>query len=189
MRQLIIVFALLGLLGCESEQPQLPPSLLDAAEQGDLQTMDDYLKGSQLVNMRNACLWTPLMKAALNGHLEAVQKLLDKGADVRAIDKGGYSAMMLAASNNFADVVDVLIRHGAEINRIEHTHGWTALIWAAKRGHLESVKVLLKHGADKTIIDDDQLTALQHAQKKGYTAVALALQMPNAETVAPDSSQ
>ena len=189
MRILAYLIALLGLLGCEFEQPQQPPSLLDAAEQGDLQTMDSYLKGSQLVNMRNACLWTPLMKAALNGHLEAVKKLLAKGADVRAIDKGGYSAMMLAASNNFADVVDVLIQHGAEINRIEHTHGWTALIWAAKRGHLESVKVLLKHGADKSIVDDDQLTALKHAQEKGYSQVVQALQTPTTETVAPDGSQ
>lgn len=189
MRPLLVIIPLLWLLGCEPEQPQQPPSLLDAAEQGDLQTMDNFLQGSQLVNMRNACLWTPLMKAALNGHLEAVKKLLAKGADVRAIDKGGYSAMMLAASNNFADVVDVLIQHGADINRIEHTHGWSALIWAAKRGHLESVKVLLKHGADKSIVDDDEMTALKHAQEKAYTKVVEALLTPPIETATPNGSQ
>jgi len=160
------------------DQPEAmpPPSLLDAAEQGNLPLMDEYLKGSQLVNMRNACLWTPLMKAAINGQLAAVEKLLAKGADVDLVDKGGYSAMMLAASNNFASVVELLIKHGADINRIEHTHGLSALIWASKRGHSETVRVLLQYQADPHIRDDENMTALDYARQKQYPVIINLLQ-------------
>jgi uncharacterized protein len=177
MKKLIYLLSLLTLIACNSESPEPPPaSLLDAAEQGDLKLMDDFLKGSQLVNMRNSCQWTPLMKAALNGQLEAVNKLLEKGAEVDLVDKGGYSAMMLAASNNFADVVEVLIEHGADVNRVEHSHGWSALIWAAKLGHLATVKVLMSHQADTSTKDDENKSALDYAREQGFQQVALLLQ-------------
>jgi ankyrin repeat protein len=107
-----------------------------------------------------------------------VEQLLDSGADIDLVDKGGYSAMMLAASNNFHQVVDLLIRRGADIDLVEHTHGWTALIWSAKRGHLETVRVLLEHGADRNSADDEGKTALDHATQKQYDTVIALLGQP-----------
>ncbi|MCK4709007.1 MAG: ankyrin repeat domain-containing protein [Gammaproteobacteria bacterium] len=168
----LFVLLLLSLSSCDSRQNTKTtlPTLIDAAEQGDLPAMDDFLVGKQLVNMRNACLWTPLMMAALNGHYDAVEKLLDKGAEVDMVDKGGYSAMMLAASNNFSFIVELLIEKGADVNRIENTNGWTALIWAARQGHEETVQVLISHQADKSIRDNSGLTAMDYAELKDFTA-------------------
>lgn len=177
MKNHAILLLLFLLVACKPDTPASPPpSLLDAAEQGDLSLMDEFLKGNQLVNMRNHCQWTPLMKASLNGQLEAVVKLLEKGADVNLLDQGGYSAMMLAASNNFYEVVELLIQHGALVNQVEHTHGWTALLWAARLGHIESVKVLLQHNADITILDDQNKTALDYAREKGFDQLVALLQ-------------
>lgn len=176
MKHLFFLLLLFLLSACESEKEQLPPTLLDAAEQGNLPALDDYLKGSSLVDMRNACKWTPLMLAALNGHYEATEKLVDKGAEIDLVDKGGYSAMMLAASNNFPGIVELLLRHGADIDRVEHTNGWTALIWAAKRGHKETVESLLKNGADRNIQDFEKQTALDHARKFEHPAIVTLLQ-------------
>ncbi len=177
MKYLATLLLLLMLAACKPDELEAPPpSLLDAAEKGDLSLMDDFLKGNQLVNMRNHCQWTPLMKAALNGQLEAVVKLLEKGAEVDLVDKGGYSAMMLAASNNFSDIVELLILHGAEVNRVERSHGWTALLWAARLGHIETVRILLQHQADTTIIDDQNKTALDYVRDNGFEQIAVLLQ-------------
>lgn len=158
--------------------PVEPPriTLLSAAEQGNLHQLDQFLVGTQLVNMRDACLFTPLMKAALNGHLEAVEKLVDKGAEIDLMDKGGYTAMMLAASNNFHQIVDYLILQGADVNHIENTHGWTALLWAAKRGHVETVRILRQHQADVQVRDDQQKTALDYAQEMQFHEVIALLE-------------
>ncbi len=165
------------LAACDVDQQSSDESLslLDAAEQGDLPAMEDFLQGRQLLNMRDACRWTPLMKAALNGHYPAVKKLLDKGAEVDLVDKGSYTAMMLAASNNFADVVELLLENGAEVDHVEQTHGWSALIWSSKRGHIETVAVLLQHDADRFIRDDKNMTALQYAEQHGFDGIVQLL--------------
>ncbi len=166
MRFFITLACSLVVLGCNSKEQSEPlPSLLDAAEKGDLVLMDEYLIAPQMADMRNACLWTPLMKAALNGQTAAVNKLLEKDAAVDLVDKGGYSAMMLAASNNFSNIVEILLQHGADVNRVETSNGWTALIWAAKQGHDATVQTLLKHHADPSIKDYSGSTALDYARQ------------------------
>ncbi len=177
MLRLSLLLFCIVLSACDNDQEsKIMPTLLDAAEKGDLQVMDQFLVGNQMVNMRNSCHWTPLMMASLNGHYEAVDKLINKGAEIDMVDKGGYSAMMLAASNNFSDIVDLLIENGAEVNRIEKTNGWTALIWAAKQGHDETVKVLLKHQADKFIKDYSGSIALDYVKNTEYKNTQLLLE-------------
>ena len=180
MKYTLLIIPLL-LAGCEetADLPagvSTPPPLIVAAEQRNLTEIDRLLQTAGKVDVRDACQWTPLMKAALNGHTSSVQRLLNKGALIDLGDKGGYTALMLAASNDHADVVRLLLEYGANINRIETTNGWTALIWAAKRGHIESVQLLLEHGADPAIRDNNELTALDWANKTSQKAVADHLQ-------------
>jgi uncharacterized protein len=119
-----------------------------------------------------------LMKAALNGHHEAAKRLLEAGANVNQLDKGGYSALMLAASNDHADIVELLLTHGASIDQIEATGGWTALIWAAKQGHIDSVRALLKHHPNAEIRDFEGLTAQEWAQKTQHQEISALLSNP-----------
>ncbi len=174
----LLLFAL-GLAGCSEQastpEADRPATLFDAAEQGNLVALDEFLVGSQWVNSRTACQWTPLMKAALNGHPEAVRKLLDKGAQVELVDKGGYSAMMLAASNGHVEVLRLLLDHGADIDRVEQTQGMTALIWAAQRGQADTVRLLLERGADPAIRDAEGRTARDRALEEGHEAIARLL--------------
>ena len=166
------MLAVLFLWACEADKPAEPPrTLIEIAEQGDVTALERLLGEQAQINQRDTCQWTPLMKAALNGHYGSVLKLLQFGAVVDLQDKGGYTAMMLAASNDFADIVELLLKHGANVDHVEQTHGWSALIWAAKRGHRETVRVLVAHQADRQIRDDENRTALDHARLKGYWEV------------------
>ena len=134
-------------LGHRPEASPQTPELVLAAEAGDLERLDRLLSGTGEVDLRDACRWTPLMKAALNGHERVVRRLLQQGADVNAEDKGGYTALMLAASNDHAGIVALLAEAGAEIDHRERTHGWTALSWARRLGHQKTVRLLESLGA------------------------------------------
>ena len=123
------------------------PELVLAAEAGDLKRLEALLSDAGQVDLRDACRWTPLMKAALNGHRAVVERLLREGADVNAQDKGGYTALMLAASNNHVEIVRRLAEAGADLDHREQTRGWTALSWARRQGHREMVRLLEGLGA------------------------------------------
>ena len=147
------------------------PALVAAAERGDLKSLDALLAGNAAPDVRDLCEWTPLMKAALNGHEPAVRRLLDAGAAVDAADKGGYTALMLAASNNHAQTVRLLSAAGADPNHAEPGMGWTALIWSAKQGHAEAVQALLAAGADPSLTDNSGRSAKDWARENQHAAI------------------
>jgi ankyrin repeat protein len=89
---------------------------------------------------------TPLMIAALEGELGAVNDLLSGGGRVNAKDDVGRTALMFAVVNSHPKIVKVLLRAGAHVNARAHD-GSTALILAAMNGDAEIVQVLLNHGA------------------------------------------
>jgi ankyrin repeat protein len=70
---------------------------------------------------------TPLMFARLG----AVEVLIGAGADVNAVDKGGYTALMCAVILRQDDKVEKLLRAGADVN-IKAKDGHTALSLAKK---------------------------------------------------------
>jgi ankyrin repeat protein len=67
--------------------------------------------------------------------LEAAQLLLDRGADVNAVDANGETAMHGAAYKNLPQAVQFLAEHGAKIDVWNRTnrYGWTPLMIA--EGH------------------------------------------------------
>ena len=67
------------------------------------------------------------MMASQQGHLDVVQALLAKGADVNAKDNDGATALMLASQNGHLDVVQALLAKGADVNA-KANDGVTALI-------------------------------------------------------------
>lgn len=93
---------------------------------------------------------TPLMRAAVEGDLKAVQQVLSAGAEssVNALDQGGQSALILACQSQkpSASVVKALIGAGANVN-LRSRNGYTALTWALARNQTEVVRLLRKAGA------------------------------------------
>ncbi len=181
---ILITLLLITLVACSPSDSDDSPdnssgeALLDVAEQGNLDALNALLVRHR-PDVRDSCDWTPLMKAALYGHTPVVARLLDAGASIDAVDKGGYTAMMLAASNNHAATVELLIERGAMIDHREDTEGLTALIWAAKQGHAKTVETLLRHRADRTLKDFGGRTAADWAATGGYAEVQRLLASPS----------
>ncbi|MGH8650297.1 MAG: ankyrin repeat domain-containing protein, partial [Burkholderiales bacterium] len=118
---------------------------LMAADRADIPLMRELIKLNADPFLPNADSVTPLMAAAGLGTanpleeagteaeaLEAVQVLLELGADVNAVDSNGDTAMHGAAYGNFPAIVQVLADRGADVNiwKRPDTEGRTPLFIA-----------------------------------------------------------
>lgn len=108
---------------------------------------------------------TPLMYAARQGHVEAVQALIAGGAGLNEISADHSTALLIATINGNFDVAKVLAEAGADVN-LESLDGATPLFgivttqWAAdidkpqtttkyeEIHYLDLVKLILNSGAD-----------------------------------------
>ncbi len=120
------------------------------------------------VDAPNALGETPLMMAALKGHLAWAQRLAARGA---AINRDGWTPLHYAASGGGVDVVRWLLAQGARIDAPSPNRS-TALMMAARYGASESVDLLLERGADARLRNDRGLGAADFARSAGRDAMA-----------------
>jgi ankyrin repeat protein len=113
-----------------------------------------------------------LFKAIKENNIEKVKSLiLDRSADINAIDELGNTTLMRAAERGSTEVVKLLLDHGADINTKDE-HGETALMRAvAGYGNTETVNLLLERGADINTINELGNTTLIRAAERGHTEV------------------
>jgi len=88
-----------------------------------------------------------------------IQRWLDRGASLHAVNKRGETVLMRCSN---AETSVWLIREGAAIDARDDK-GCTALFVPAERGMPEIVRVLLEHGADVNARDNWGRTALFEA--------------------------
>jgi uncharacterized protein len=113
------------------------------------------LQAGANVNLASASGETPLMAAALKGHVAIAKLLLDQGANVNAqTTKGttdffntsppvcGESALHLASAEGIREMVELLLANGASKGVVDHS-GQRPMHWAARHHH-ESLISLLK---------------------------------------------
>jgi ankyrin repeat protein len=77
---------------------------------------------------------------------EIVQVFLDRGLDINARDKDGYTLLIRSAEGFHRPTIAFLLQHGADPNA-KTKDGTTALQLAEKIGHLDDVELLRKAGA------------------------------------------
>ena len=118
---------------------------------------------SQSKNMENS-IWS----AAQYGDIEAINRHVEKGADVNAT--GGemmpYPPLIRAAMNGHTTSVQVLIEKGADVNA-KAFDGTTALTFAVFFGQTETVKLLIDNDADVNTVDMLGFTPMDYAQADG----------------------
>lgn len=113
------------------------------------------------VSKLNAADESPLMLAAIKGHLDLAEMLVKKGAD---INKAGWAPLHYAASGSHLPIIKLLLENSAYIDA-ESPNGTTPLMMAAMYGTPAAVNLLLQEGADAKLKNEQGLTALQFAQR------------------------
>uniref|UniRef100_A0A4W6FGP4 Kinase D interacting substrate 220 n=1 Tax=Lates calcarifer TaxID=8187 RepID=A0A4W6FGP4_LATCA len=148
-----------------SDNGQTP--LMVAAEQGNLEIVQELIRRGANVNLDDVDCWTALISAAKEGHIEVVRELLENNANLEHRDMGGWTALMWAAYKGCTDVAQLLLEKGANPN-ITGQYSVYPIIWAAGRGHAEIVHLLLQHGAKVNCSDKYGTTPLIWAARKGH---------------------
>lgn len=130
-------------------------------------------------NIRNNDGDTPLIRAVSGNYnatsrIATIKLLVEKGADIHAIDAKGRSALIIAVVNGNAEIISFLLSKGAILESVDQ-EGKTPLMWAATKGNLEIVKLLLAKGADITKTSKEGKTALNYAMANGHIKITTIL--------------
>ncbi|KAK6047255.1 ankyrin repeat protein [Cooperia oncophora] len=100
-----------------------------------------FLIGATCIDVQDSLGRTPLMLAASQGQLEAVDQLTKNGAYIDCIDSDGRTAFQLAAIHGHLPVVDLLLALGAD-EAHKDNDGAVALHYAVAHGDVALCKAL-----------------------------------------------
>lgn len=93
--------------------------------------------------------------------------LLNAGADSSLKHESGAMPIHLAAASNYLGALQALLDRRPQDVDAKTNIGITPLMMAATEGHADAVRLLLKFGADRTLKDEEGLTAKEVAIKNG----------------------
>lgn len=108
-------------------------------------------------------------------HADCVKLLIERKANVRTKDDGGWTPLLSACACGNANTVSVLIAANADISNVEEGGGNGPLHLASSKGHVDVVKLLLQAGCDPLEPDYLGQTALHKAAGAGRHQVVSVL--------------
>tara|TARA_R110002051_G_scaffold63132_5_gene114970 strand:- start:95845 stop:97674 length:1830 start_codon:yes stop_codon:yes gene_type:complete len=119
--------------------------LWDACISGNFKKAKESIKKggnvNSLDNRKSKSGRLPLNWAAINGHMEIVQLLLDNGADINAQNGSGFTAIHHAVENKQKETVVLLIKAKADIS-IANNNGVKPIDTALKQKNSSIVELL-----------------------------------------------
>ncbi|XP_060075608.1 uncharacterized protein LOC132555271 [Ylistrum balloti] len=140
--------------------------LLMATTLPDVSRLRELLNAGADVNAQNEIGQTPLLLASLENNVASSHLLLDRDADIRHSDVGGYTALHLTQS---VEVTELILCQASFQDRIDDIvnmrtkEGRTTLHEAVLHGPLGRVDCLLKSKALVNAEDEDLATPLHYA--------------------------
>jgi len=157
--------------------PVLFPALWTAARDGRAEEVRRLLAEEVDIEERGGPdQASPLIEAALQGHEEVVQVLLEHGADATSKNDRG-STPLHGVAHSYSGLLAILLlllENGAEVSA-KNNAGLTPLHAAALYGHGAVVRILLEHGAEVSSTTNTGRTPLHFAALDGDETVARLL--------------
>ena len=148
-------------LGLSAAETNLSNEFYTAIRNNDMAKLEALEEQGANVNIADDKGITPLMNAAALGSPEAVQLLLDKGAEVNAKNTFNATALIWAAAD--LRKVKILLAHKADVNAASKVGHTPLLVAALSDPSIEIVKLLISQGADVKAADNQKKTALYAA--------------------------
>jgi uncharacterized protein len=162
------------------EQARLDARLIGAAWENDVELARRLIDRGADVNAQDETQQSAFLIAASEGYVDLLDLAMRQGADLDSKDSFNGTALIRATERGHARIAGRLVRAGIAADHVNNL-GWTALHEAVILGdgtepYVDTVRVLVAAGADVGIpAADDGLTAGEHAQRMGQTAVAALL--------------
>ncbi|MET8331246.1 ankyrin repeat domain-containing protein [Streptomyces sp. NPDC005181] len=117
---------------------------------------------------------SPWLVTGVTGSVRMMRTLLPAEPDLKLRNRFGGTALIPAAERGHVDYVRALLRE-TDID-VDHVNRltWTAMLEAVilgdgGRAHQEIVELLIAAGATPDLPDGDGVTALEHAERRGFT--------------------
>ncbi len=120
---------------------QLTAYFFSAAKTGEVEVLTEFLNNGFPVDQRNGQSYTALMMATYYGHKNAVETLLDSGANACLKDKRGHTAMMGAIIKAEWGIAKRLYKEDC---KKAHSSGKTLAQFAAVFGQTDKLQALSK---------------------------------------------
>ncbi len=110
------------------------------------------------------------------GRADMLRLMIPKGPNFALRNRFGGSALIPACERGHVETVAVLLTTRIDVDHVNNL-GWTCLLEIVILGdggprHVEVTKLVLAAGANPNIADNDKVTPLTHARRKGQQAVA-----------------
>ena len=172
MRRLIplLAFFLIAAAGAAADRPPL----VDAARNGDRDTLRALLQKSTNVNAADADGSTALHWASYRDDIESVDLLIRAGAKVNAANDLGVTPLWTASQNGSEAMVRRLLEAGANPNAALLA-GETPVMVAARSGYPAVVEQLIAKGANVNAHGARSQTALMWAAAQKHPDVVKVL--------------
>jgi len=176
LKWLVLLVVLLA--GCRSvdvnhTQEVMSGDLASAVLAGDASAVRTLIDSGHDVDCRTSDGKTVLMQAAVLGHREVAQLLLDHGADITQVSDEGLRVLDYSVMYSDGPMVHSILSRYPDMP--EGKIRTELLCTASQYGNAEAVQVLVEMGAEVDEARDDGLTPLIAAVKEGHSEVVEVL--------------
>ncbi len=128
------------------------------------------------INAQAANLDSPWLLAGASGRTQMLKLMIPRGPDLTLRNRFGGTALIPACEKGHVETVRLLLTTRIDVNHVNNL-GWTCLLEIVLLGdggprHQEITRLVLAAGADPNLADQDRVTPLAHARKRGQTVIA-----------------
>ncbi|MDQ6718082.1 MAG: ankyrin repeat domain-containing protein [Gemmatimonadota bacterium] len=157
--------------------PRADLDIFEAAASGQLQRLEELIAADPDITRPSTDGWTPLHLAAFFGRTDAARRLIDAGADLKAIAGNSTANTPLHAAiagRGEEELVLRMLMAGADAT-VATAEGYTPLHVAASRGNQRMCDLLIRYRAQPAAKMNDGKTAADIAAERGHSELSAYL--------------